>query len=130
MKNLLSQISLSIVALIFLALALQLYFVPHSVLYLFSISYTDSAGLSTLRGDLGGLFFSLSVFLLLGLRHFQRHWLLAAVLIILFIILGRVIGMSIDELTLHLVRTVAIEALIVAMIIFPYYVLKHDDERR
>ena len=130
MKNLLSQISLSILALIFLMLALQLYFVPHSTLDLFSISYADSAGLSTFRGDLGGLFFSMSVFLLLGLRRFHRHWLLATVLIILFIILGRLIGMLIDELTLHLVRTVVIEALIVVMIMFPYYVLKHDDERQ
>ena len=130
MKIVLSRISLCAVALIFLATALQLYFIPQSTLDLFSISYSGSAGLSTLRGDLGGLFFSMCVFLLLGLRRHQRHWLLATVLIILFIVLGRVIGMVLDELTLHLVQITAIELVIVLMIAVPHHLLKQDDLRQ
>lgn len=127
MRIWISKLCIASAALLFLATALQCYFIPHGMLDLFSISYDGSAGLSTLRGDLGGLFFSICVFLLLGLRSHQRHWLLAAVLVILFIVLGRVIGMVLDELTSHLVRIALIEIAIVLLIAFPYQVLKQDD---
>lgn len=127
MKIVLSKISLCAVALIFLAMALQLYFLPENVQHLFSIPYAGSAGLSTLRGDLGGLFFSMCVFLLLGLRRHQRHWLLATALIILFIVLGRVIGMVLDALTPYVVQITVIELLIVVMIVVLHRVLRQDD---
>lgn len=112
----------------FLAIALQCFFIPDNVLDLFSISYEGSAGLSTLRGDLGGLFFSMSVFLLMGLRAHQRHWIMAANMMILFIMLGRVIGMVMDEFTQHLFTVTAIELVIVFILYVAYIFLKESDK--
>lgn len=128
MKTSLSKAVIFIFGVMFLALALQLYFIPHTALQLFSISYSDSAGLSTIRGDLGGLFFSLAIFLLLGLREQQRHWLVVSVAIIGFIILGRVVGILIDGNTAYVLAIITIELVIMAMISVAYRVLKKDDK--
>lgn len=129
MKVTFAKLAVGLFSLMFLVTAARCFFFPEGVLELFSIGYEGSAGLSTIRGDLGGLFFAMCVFLLLGLRAHERYWITATNLIILFIVLGRVIGMVLDEFTQHLLTITAIEIVIVLAIAAAQFVLKQDDSR-
>ena len=85
-----------LVGFLFLVVGLALLIMPEVVsTALFALS-TTGVGINSLRADLGALFLGMSVFCLLGVFSNDRWLLVVPVVFLVFIVGGRLIGMSVD----------------------------------
>ena len=85
-----------LVALLFLSMGLNALFDPMGAALQFGVEPQGSLGLSTLRGDLGGMFLTCTVLLGLGVWKAQGHWLVAVAILMGLIAAGRIVGFMID----------------------------------
>ena len=91
-----ARILAGLVALFFVVWGMRFYFTPDAMAPEFSIVPLGVAGLSTIRGDLGGAFIAIGVLIALGLQASSPRWLYAAAGIIGAVALGRLIGFVAD----------------------------------
>ncbi|MGB1540353.1 MAG: hypothetical protein ACPG80_05285 [Rickettsiales bacterium] len=70
-----------------------------------------------MRGDLGGLFVAIGVFLCLGFAQKSVQWFGAAAILVGAVFAGRVISLVVDGPSQTALMGMAIEALIVALVL-------------
>ena len=75
----------------------------------FSVRASQSHGMGTLRGDLGGAFLSLAAFTLYGSRPGNAKWLAVPVVFLCAILFGRMVHVVLDGLTQDAIRSIVIE---------------------
>lgn len=119
---------IGLIALFFLALSLLFIFTPETMAAEFAISPSGAAGLSTIRGDLGGAFLAVSLFAALGLRRGARQWLYAAATLLGAIALGRLIGFAFDGIPSAVVIPFTTELALIAALVYAARRLRSEDE--
>jgi hypothetical protein len=95
--------------------ALGFMFSPEAMEAQFSVIASRVDGMGTLRGDLGGLFLTLTVFTLYGTRQGKSAWLAVPVVFMLTVLFGRTVHILIDGLSEPAIRSVVVE--IIALVI-------------
>lgn len=97
---------------------LRLVFLPHTAAIDLFVSASGPAGLSTVRGDLGGTFFALGVTILVGLhRSANPTLLIVPAMIIASIAFARLVGFAFDGVVFHSIVAFAAEILFASIII-------------
>ena len=115
--NLVLKILIGLVCLLFLSLGVPAMFAPESMTAQLGLSVDNLTGLSTLRGDIGGMFMACVVMLVLGLVRGETLWFLAVALMMLLIALGRGIGLVVDGVDQTTVTPFVTELIIAALLI-------------
>jgi len=113
-----ARILVGLVALFFVAWGLRFYFAPQAMAVEFFVTPLDPGGLSTVRGDLGGMFVAVGAFAALGLRSGYARWLTAAAAIVGAVAFGRLIGFVVDGPAPTAVVAFVVELVFVAILIF------------
>ncbi|MFN8548619.1 MAG: hypothetical protein U0527_11820 [Candidatus Eisenbacteria bacterium] len=90
--QLLSRVFVILASLLFLAVGLGFWVAPAQVAQPFGIEAVGELGLMNLRADLGGLFVGLALLIGVGAWTKRRSILLAAILLLSAIVVGRLIG--------------------------------------
>ncbi len=104
-----TKVVLTIYGVLFALLGVGFWAAPELLAQAFNIEALDVAGLSTVRGDLGGLFLALSG-LTLGGVYARRRWLLiAAALMLSVAVVGRLIGWAATGSPMGLIATLPVE---------------------
>jgi len=85
-----------LVALLFLVMGVNCVLDPMAGAAQMAIAPIGPEGLSTIRGDLGGLFLGSALLLVLGIWREQGTWLVAVAVFMLVIAAGRVVGFVLD----------------------------------
>lgn len=109
------RLALLLIAAFFAVLGLAIMVTPGLASEIFAVSPDGILGLSTLRGDLGGIFLCGGALAGLGLRDPGAAWLPALALLVGAIALGRLIGLMIDGFDTRAVSNIAVEVLIVVV---------------
>ncbi|HEY7641143.1 MAG TPA: MBL fold metallo-hydrolase [Steroidobacteraceae bacterium] len=87
------RILVALIGLLFAALGLHFWLAPGAAALRFHLAAVGTAGYTTLRADLGGLFVALGVLCLAGAWMRRRALLLSAALVLAAIVLGRTIAL-------------------------------------
>ena len=85
-----------LVALLFVVMGVQFVLDPLAGAEQVSVEALGPAGLNTIRGDLGGLFLSSAILLIIGIVRAEAPWLLAVAVLMIVIATGRAIGFVVD----------------------------------
>ena len=115
--TLLARLLAGLVALFFLVWGLRCYFTPDAMAIEFGVAASGVAGLSTMRGDLGGAFVGIGALIAFGLRSGASRWLYGPAGIIGAVMLGRIVGFAADGLVPNSVVAFAVEAVFVAVLL-------------
>ena len=99
-----------------LALGLTCLLAPAGQLDQFSILPQGNAGLSTIRGDLAGLFFGMALFALRGAITGSAQWLSVPGIFLSFIVLGRCLGFVVDGASKSAMQSLAVELVIIVVL--------------
>jgi ribonuclease Z len=106
-----------LIGVLFLALGLMLLFAPGRQTGQFAVLATGNAGLSTLRGDLGGLFLGMALFTLVGAIRASPRWLAVPAIFLTFIVLGRIMNLIFDGRSIESVQAVLLEFVFIAILL-------------
>lgn len=106
------------VGLFFLALGLMFLFSPGSQTVRFAVLPAGNAGLSTMRGDLAGLFLGMALFSLLGAIRGAVRFLAVPATFLGFIILGRLMSLMRDGRSAGAIQSMTIEIALAAVLLF------------
>jgi ribonuclease Z len=106
-----------LVAVLFLALGLALLFAPERVADPLALLAAGYAGLSTLRGNLGGLFLGMGTFTLAGAIRTSNRWLIVPSAFLGFIILGRLVNLLLDGYSRPAAQALALELLFATILL-------------
>ena len=116
--NIALKIVIGLLALLFLFMGGGLLIDPASRVTQFGLESTSVVGLSTLRGDLAGLFLASAAMLVLGLVRGNTTWLLAVAVLMVLIAFGRLVGFVADGSDQATVTAFVAELIIVAVLVF------------
>ncbi len=83
-------------------------------------------GLSTLRGDIGGMFVTGTVLLVLGIVRGQTLWFLAVAVLMGMIALGRLVGFVVDGVESSVLTPFVFEVVFVVLLVFAHRQLRED----
>ena len=119
-----ARVLVGLVALFFVAWGLRCYFTPQTMAAEFFVTPLDPGGLSTVRGDIGGMFVAVGVFAALGLRSGYARWLTAAASIVGAVAFGRVIGFVTDGPAQTAVVAFVAELVFIAILMFGARILQ------
>jgi ribonuclease Z len=89
-----SRLVVSLVGFLFAALGVGFWVAPEEAGQVLHLEAIGVAGLSTLRADLGGVFVGLAVLCWAGAWTRRRSLLIAAALVLVSVVVGRVIGLA------------------------------------
>ena len=106
-----------LIGLLFLAMGLVFLFAPGRMVDQFSIFPNGNAGLSTLRGDMGGLFLAGAIFTLLGAIAASSRWLAAAASIVSLIAFGRIVNLLFDGYSSASAQLLGVEIVMIAVLL-------------
>ena len=111
------QVTIGILAALALLQALWMVFDPQMTESAMGIEATNGnlLGLSTLRGDVAGLFLGLGLMLALGLWQRNSTWFLAVALLMATIAFGRLVGFVADGVTGLAVANLVIEIVVIGL---------------
>ena len=116
--TLLARILVGLVAAFFLVWGMRFFFTPDAIAMEFAIAPSGAPGLSTVRGDLGGLFVAVGVFATMGLRRGSYRSLYTAATIIAAIAFGRILGFVFDGVPIGSIVPFAAELFFIAVLLF------------
>lgn len=121
-----ARILVGLYGLIFAALGFGFWLAPERAAGRFSIEPLGLEGLSTLRGDFGGVFLGLAILCLAGAWSRRRGLLAAAAVLLGAIILGRLVGAAVSGSSAGLIPNLPIEifglgVLMLALRTLPHY---------
>ncbi len=119
---------IGLIALFFIAWGLRFFFTPEVMAAEFAISPDGTAGLSTIRGDLGGTFLAIGLFAAMGLRRGARHWLYAAAAVLGAIAFGRAIGFAFDGTSPAVIVPFGVELACGAALVYAARRLRSEDQ--
>ncbi|MCZ6853925.1 MAG: DUF4345 family protein [Gammaproteobacteria bacterium] len=114
------KIIVGLVALLLLFMGLSTMIDPSGMAAQFGVTPEGIVGLSTLRGDVGGMFITGGVLLALGILRGQTLWFLAVALLMGLIALGRLVGFVLDG-----VEQSVLVAFIVEIVLVVLFVIAH-----
>jgi ribonuclease Z len=106
-----------LVGLFFLVLGLMFLFSPSNPAAQFAILPAGSAGLSTLRADMGGYFLGMALFSLLGAFTGSVRWLTVPAVVLSFVIFGRFLNLILDGRSAGAIRAVSVELVLALVLI-------------
>ena len=118
---------IGLIALFFIAWGLRFFFTPEAMAAEFAIVPSGAAGLSTIRGDLGGTFVAIGVFVAMGLRPGARRWLYTAAALIGAIAFGRAISLVLDGTPPAAIVPFSTELAFVAALVYAARRLRSED---
>ncbi|MBI1197035.1 MAG: MBL fold metallo-hydrolase [Phenylobacterium sp.] len=104
-----TKVVITIYALLFALLGVGFWVAPELLAARFNIVALGVPGFSTLRGDMGGMFFALSALCLVGLWTGRRAPLMAAALALSAVIVGRLLGWAVTGSPAGLAANLPIE---------------------
>jgi len=107
----------ALTGLLFLALGLMLLFAPAQQSGQFAVLATGNAGLSTMRGDLGGLFLGMALFTLAGAIRGSIQCLAVPTVFLGFIVVGRFLNLILDGRSSEGVRAILLELVLIAVLL-------------
>ena len=90
------KVVVGLMALLFLFMGVNLMFDPVGGAPGFSLTPLGADGLNTIRGDLGGMFVTAAVLLVLGIIQQKAQWFYAGAILMGVIAFGRLIGFVVD----------------------------------
>jgi ribonuclease Z len=105
------------VAIFFLALGLMFLFAPGSQTAQFALLPSGNGGLSTMRGDMAGLFLGMALFSLLGAIRGSIRLLAVPASFLGFIILGRLLNLMLDGRSATGVQSMLVEIVLAAILV-------------
>ncbi|HEY6599707.1 MAG TPA: DUF4345 family protein [Pseudomonadales bacterium] len=114
---LIARILAGLVGLFFVVWGLRFYFAPEALAAEFAITPLGVAGLSTIRGDLGGAFVAIGGLIAFGLQSNAPRWLYTAALILGAVALGRAIGFVADGTVPSTVVPFVVELVFIAVLL-------------
>lgn len=117
MRTVLRYLS-ALVGLFFLALGLMFLFSPAAQTATFALLPAGNTGLSTLRGDVAGLFLGMALFSLLGAMRGSAGLLAVPAGFLGFIIFGRLLSLMLDGRSPAALQAMLIEIGMLAILIF------------
>jgi hypothetical protein len=118
---------IGLIALFFIAWGLRFFFTPEAMAAEFAIAPNGVAGLSTIRGDLGGAFLAIGFFSAMGLRRGARHWLYAAAALLAAVALGRLVGFAFDGTPPAVVIPFSTELAFIAALVYAARRLRSEE---
>ncbi len=83
----------------------------------FAVDPQGIPGLSTIRGDVGGLLLGSAIIMLVGVWRSNTTWFLAAAVMMSTVAFGRLVGFFVDGLDAAIVPAFVIEIVITAVMI-------------
>lgn len=101
----------------FIAIGLTLFLTPGRQATLFAVAPSGSAGLSTVRADLAGLFLGMGGFAVAGALSASVHALLVTVILLALIAFGRVANLVLDGPSPEALRSLAVELVAIALLV-------------
>lgn len=107
---------------------LSLLWAPESIIESYGIEPKGSSGWSTLHGNFAALITGLGVFVLLGVFSKNTTWLLAALLLELFIFAGRLVGIY-SHGSNEMVTKLTVGEGVVICVIFSYWLMQRKLDR-
>ncbi|MCZ6643726.1 MAG: DUF4345 family protein [Gammaproteobacteria bacterium] len=114
------KIVVGIIALLLFFLGLGAVIEPTVSATQFGLTPNDIVGLSTLRSDLGGMFITGGVLLVLGIVRGQTLWFLAVALLMGLIALGRLVGFAVDGFDQRLLMPFLFEIVFVVVLVLAH----------
>ena len=114
------KIIVGLMALLFTLMGLNLMFNPESALVQFGVEAAGMHGLSTLRGDLGGMFLGAAVMLGWGVLRGRTTLFLAVAVLMGAIAFGRVIGFVADGANGQVIMPFVVELVMVVVLVFAH----------
>lgn len=112
-----TAVLVALYALLFAVLALGFWAAPEIAAQRLHLEAVGAAGLSTLRGDLGGLFLALAGLSAVGLFRRQRLLLLTAAAVLAAIVAGRLIGFILTGVSSEAFAPLVVEVVGAAVLI-------------
>ncbi|MDH3641800.1 MAG: DUF4345 family protein [Gammaproteobacteria bacterium] len=114
------KIVVGLMALLFTLMGLNLMFNPESAPVQFGIEAAGMHGLSTLRGDLGGMFLGAAVMLGWGVLRGRTTLFLAVAVLMGAIAFGRIIGFVADGANGQVIMPFIVELVMVVVLVFAH----------
>ena len=118
--NLALKIAIGLVALLLLYMGLNLMFMPLDQAANFGLEVVGTLGLSSLRGDFGGMFVAGALMLSAGLIWGNTMWYLAVAVLMLMIAAGRAVGFVFDGVTQAALPPFISELVIAAILVLAH----------
>lgn len=106
-----------------LALGLGSMFKPAKMLEGFALQVEGTVGLNTVRGIMGGFFVGMAAMIIRGLMTGDSTWFVAVAYAVTIAFIGRIIGAMTDGYHKALLRPLAIEVIIVAVMLAAHYTM-------
>lgn len=98
-------------------------FAPRRMVANFAIEPVGTAGLSTIRSVIGGLFLASVALLIIGLTTGQTLGYMAVAILMGVVALGRIVGLLIDGFEKAVLPPLVVELVIIAVLTSAYYQL-------
>lgn len=115
------QIAVAIICLPLFALGIRSVFMPTSMGEAQAVRPEGAAGLNTIRGVVGGLFFACVSMLVLGLVTQDTLWFLAVAITMGAVILGRLVGIASDGFDKAVVPPLFVELVIASVLVAAHF---------
>ena len=112
-----------IATLMLTGLGIMSMFAPRRMVVNFAIEPVGTAGLSTIRSVIGGMFLASVALLVIGLTTGQTLGFLAVAILMAVVALGRIVGILADGFDKAVLPPLAVELVIIAVLITAYYQL-------
>lgn len=117
------QIVVGVLCLPLSVLGLRSMFKPKGIGEAMAITPEGAAGLSTIRGVLGGFFLASVSMLVLGLATHETIWFLAVAIVMGIAIIGRLVGIVADGFDKAVVPPLVVEVVIGGVLVAAHLVL-------
>ncbi|NOD62820.1 MULTISPECIES: DUF4345 family protein [unclassified Ruegeria] len=98
-------------------------FAPRRMVANFAIEPVGTAGLSTIRSVIGGLFLASMVLLVIGLTTGQTLGYVAVAILMGVVAVGRIVGILADGFDKAVLPPLVVELVIIAVLLLAYYQL-------
>ncbi len=114
------KVLIGLLAALFLYMAFGMIFTPVAASGSLGIEALDLTGMSTLRGDVGGMFLACGVMLVLGLVRNNTLWFLPVALLMATIALGRLVGFAAEGVSSTAMTNFVAELVIIAVLMLAH----------
>ena len=98
-------------------------FNPAAVLDKFAVVPEGLYGLSTVRGELGGLLLGSVLMVVIGVVRSNTTWFLAVAVLMVTVAVGRLVGFVLDGVATAVLPSLIIELVFAAVMVFAHYKL-------
>ncbi|UAB88183.1 DUF4345 family protein [Ruegeria sp. SCSIO 43209] len=100
-------------------------FAPRRMVANFAIEPVGTAGLSTIRSVIGGLFLASVTLLVIGLTTGQTLGFVAVAILMAVVAVGRIVGILADGFDKAVLPPLVVELVIIAVLLSAYYQLSY-----